>query len=232
MVKDGKGALAVKGVSFGVRPGECFALLGVSGAGKTSTFNMIIGDDTLSGGKCSLDGVSVEDIYKKPEKLFGIVGYCPQNNCIEDFLTVRQTLTYLCGLLGVKVDTVANVVRDTMHRFELSEFADTKAEFLSGGNKRKLCCAMAMLGNPKVIFVDEASTGVDPVSRRVMWKGMRYEASNSALILTTHTLEEAEALASKIGIMVAGQFKCFGSLQQIQAEYGQGFEIEINLNIA
>jgi ATP-binding cassette subfamily A (ABC1) protein 3 len=173
---------------------------------------MIIGDDTLSGGKCSLDGVSVEDIYKRPEKLFGIVGYCPQNNCIEDFLTVRQTLTYLCGLLGVKVETVTNVVRDTMHRFELTEFADTKAEFLSGGNKRKLCCAMAMLGNPKVIFVDEASTGVDPVSRRVMWKGMRYESTNSALILTTHTLEEAEALASKIGIMVAGQFKCFGSL--------------------
>ena len=74
---------------------------------------------------------------------------------------------------------------------------------------------MSMLGNPKVMFVDEASTGVDPISRRLMWKGMRFESINSALILTTHTLEEVEALATKIGIMVSGHLKCYGTLQQI-----------------
>jgi len=125
-----------------------------------------------------------------------------------------------------------SVVRETMARFGLTEFANTRAGALSGGNKRKLCCAMALLGNPKVMFVDEASAGVDPVSRRTMWKGMRFESINSALILTTHTLEEAEALATKIGIMVSGHLKCFGTLQQIQADYGNGFEIEINLNLA
>jgi len=112
----------------------------------------------------------------------------------------------------VRAQTVPAVVRDTIARFGLTEFTNTLAGALSGGNKRKLCCAMSMLGNPKVIFVDEASAGVDPVSRRAMWKGMRYESINSSLILTTHTMEEAEALASKIGIMASGRFKCFGSL--------------------
>ena len=125
-----------------------------------------------------------------------------------------------------------SVVRETMARFGLTEFAETRAGALSGGNKRKLCCALALLGNPKVMFVDEASAGVDPVSRRTMWKGMRFESVNSALILTTHTLEEAEALASKIGIMVSGHLKCFGSLQQIQSDFGNGFEVELNLNLA
>jgi ABC-type multidrug transport system ATPase subunit len=120
---------------------------------------------------------------------------------------------------------------ETVERFGLSEFENTRAGDLSGGNKRKLSCAMSMLGNPKVMFVDEASTGVDPISRRIMWKGMRFESVNSALILTTHTLEEVEALASKIGIMVSGHFKCYGTLQQIQQYYGNGFEIEINLNL-
>lgn len=193
---------------------------------------MIVGEENLSGGMCTLDGVSVEDIYKRPELLLGKVGYCPQTNCIEDSLTVKQTLTFICDLLGVRVQTVPTVVRDTIARFGLTEFTDTRAGALSGGNKRKLCCAMAMLGNPKVIFVDEASAGVDPVSRRTMWKGMRYEAINSSLILTTHTMEEAEALATKIGIMASGHFKCFGSLQQIQSDYGSGFEIEINLDLA
>jgi len=106
-----------------------------------------------------------------------------------------------------------------------------KTEALSGGNKRKLCCAQAMLGNPPVMMVDEVSAGVDPVARRKVWAGMKHESTNSALILTTHTLEEAESLASKIGIMAAGKFKCYGTLQQIQKKFGSGFEIEMNLKL-
>lgn len=83
---------------------------------------------------------------------------------------------------------------------------------LSGGNKRKLCCAMALMGNPAVILVDEVSAGVDPVARRKVWKAMRFECDKSALILTTHTMEEAESLATKIGIMANGKLKCFGTL--------------------
>ena len=109
-------------------------------------------------------------------------------------------------------------------------FVTTKAGALSGGNKRKLCLAMAMIGRPKIVFIDEASAGVDPGSRRVMWKAIRDEGANSAVVITTHAMEEAEALSSKLGIMVAGKFKCFGTLQHIQQEYGLGYEIELNLD--
>lgn len=99
-------------------------------------------------------------------------------------------------------------------------FIDTKAGSLSGGNKRKLCLAMAMIGRPKVIYIDEASAGVDPASRRIMWKAIRSEGIDSAVVITTHAMEEAEALSSKLGIMVAGKFSCFGTLQHIKNTFG------------
>ena len=97
-------------------------------------------------------------------------------------------------------------------KFGLIMFVETKAGDLSGGNKRKLCLAMAMIGQPKVVYIDEASAGVDPASRRIMWKAIRSEGANSAVVITTHAMEEAEALSSKLGIMVAGKFSCFGTL--------------------
>jgi ATP-binding cassette subfamily A (ABC1) protein 3 len=154
----------------------------------------------------------LKTIYNQPEKLHGLVGYCPQINSIEKTLTVKDSLWYLCEMIGVRKDTVEDVVTNTIARFDLTDYTNTKAGVLSGGNKRKLCCAQAMLGNPKAIFIDEASTGVDPVARRKIWKAMQFEAANSGLILTTHTMEEAEILATKIGIMVGGKLKCFGTL--------------------
>jgi len=97
----------------------------------------------------------------------------------------------------------------------LKQFPHTKAGALSGGNKRKLCLAMALIGRPKVVLIDEASAGVDPGSRRIMWKAIKDEGSSSAVIVTTHAMEEAEQLASKLAIMVEGQFKCFGFLLSI-----------------
>jgi ABC-type multidrug transport system ATPase subunit len=102
-----------------------------------------------------------------------------------------------------------------MRMYDLIEHKDKSASNLSGGNKRKLCCAQALMGCPPVMFVDEVSAGVDPVARRKVWKAMQLEGKNSALVLTTHTMEEAESLANKIGIMASGKFKCFGTLQQI-----------------
>ena len=103
-------------------------------------------------------------------------------------------------------------VISTIHKFGLAAYADTKAGALSGGNKRKLCLAMAMLGQPKVVYIDEASAGIDPASRRTMWKAIKSEGVNSAVVQTTHAMEVAEALSSKLGIMVAGRFTCFGTL--------------------
>ena len=102
---------------------------------------------------------------------------------------------------------------------------------LSGGNKRKLMTAIAMMGNPSAVFLDESSAGVDPFSRRRLWKTIRDEGKNSALIVTTHSMEEADALGDKIAIMVAGKFKCFGTKQQIKNEYGSGYTIELKFDL-
>ena len=110
-------------------------------------------------------------------------------------------------------------------------FAKTKAGQLSGGNKRKLCCAMAMIGSPKVVFIDEATTGVDPASRQIIWQGIRYASRNSATVYTTHAMEEAEAISNKLTVMVKGRFKCYGSLIDIKKKFGEGFEIFLNMNL-
>ena len=116
-------------------------------------------------------------------------------------------------------------------RFELSNFLHTRGQNLSGGNKRKLTTLCAMLGNPSVILLDESSAGVDPFARRRLWKTIREESANSALIVTTHSMEEAEALTNKMAIQVDGEFKCFGTAQQIKSKFGVGFTVTVKLDL-
>ena len=113
---------------------------------------------------------------------------------------------------------------------DLQNYEDKLSGTLSGGNKRKLSVAMAMIGNPKIIFLDQPSTGMDPKARRFMWKvisRITSERKQSTVILTTHSMEEAEALSTRLGIMASGNFKCIGTPQHIKSKYGKGFEIEI-----
>ena len=115
---------------------------------------------------------------------------------------------------------------------DLQDYVSTRANQLSGGNKRKLSVAMAMLGNPPLVFLDEPSTGVDPQAKRFMWNIVSKISTlrkKSAVIITTHSMEEAEALCTKMGIMVNGEFKCFGSSQHIKDKYGTGYELEIKI---
>jgi ATP-binding cassette subfamily A (ABC1) protein 3 len=115
---------------------------------------------------------------------------------------------------------------------DLTDYVNIAANNLSGGNKRKMSVAMAMLGNPPLVFLDEPSTGVDPQAKRFMWNIVSKISTlrkRSAVIITTHSMEEAEALCTKMGIMVAGQFKCFGSSQHIKDKYGTGYELEVKI---
>ena len=226
-----KGTLAVKGTSFGVGAGECFALLGVNGAGKSTTFNCLTGNDVASGGTVLLDGVNVNNYYRKPHLMHKVIGFCPQTNCIDQLTPVKTTLIYSAKLVGIKPDQIERAVTSIMDKCDLTAHAKTAAGSLSGGNKRKLCLAMALIGRPKIIYVDEASAGVDPAARRAMWRAIKSEGKNSAVVITTHAMEEAEALASKLGIMVQGAFKCIGSTNQIKVNFGSGYEIELNLDL-
>ena len=191
-----------------------------------------MGAEEVSGGQINLGGSSKEDIFDQPEKVQGLIGYCPQYDPINTYFSVQETINYFCQLGNVKPDKRNAVVASTIRRFGLTEFKDTAAGSLSGGNKRKLSCAMAMIANPKTILIDEASAGVDPISRRILWKAIKHEGRNSATVITTHAMEEAEALSSRLAIMVGGTFKCLGTLDEIRREYGAGFDLELSLDLA
>ena len=125
-------------------------------------------------------------------------------------------------------------ITQKIKEMNLEEYEEKLSGTLSGGNKRKLSVAMAMIGNPSIIFLDEPSTGMDPKARRFMWKvisRISTERKQSTVILTTHSMEEAEALSTRLGIMVSGNFKCIGTPQHIKSKYGKGFEIEVKLKI-
>ena len=191
---------AVKGTSFGVKRGEVFSLLGVNGAGKSSTFNCLVGAQRVSGGTVLIDGQNVDDFIGQPEKLHGLIGYCPQVNYFDKVLTVKQSITWIARVVGIPDASLQAYVESSIARFGLSRFVDTQADNLSGGNKRKLCLCLAMIGRPKIVYVDEASTGVDPHSRRTLWKAIYDEGRESAVVMTTHAMEEAEAISTKLAI--------------------------------
>ena len=162
------------------------------------------------------------------------IGYCPQFDAIFNLLTVREHLEFYSKIKKIPKHLVEGLIKDQLKNMNLEQYENKLAGSLSGGNKRKLSVAMAMLGNPPVVFLDEPSAGMDPKARRFMWNiisRISTRGKNSAVILTTHSMEEAEALSTNMGIMVAGQFKCFGSKQHIKNKFGTGFQVEIKFRM-
>jgi ATP-binding cassette subfamily A (ABC1) protein 3 len=200
---------AVKDVSFGISFGECFALLGINGAGKTTTFKALTGDVDPTSGEVHIGGYDVQNRiqYSSVRKL---IGYCPQFDALFTNLTVKEHLEFYAHIKGVVPRMRSTVVERQLIEMGLEQYKNTNADKLSGGNKRKLSVAMAMIGNPPIVFLDEPSTGMDPKAKRFMWNIIAKISTlrkKSAVILTTHSMEEAEALSTKLGIMVDGNFK-------------------------
>ena len=203
--------VAVENLSFGLDTGECFALLGVNGAGKSTTFKTLTNEIDATSGHVGIGEYNFRTDFDKIRKL---VGYCPQTNPIFEALTVEQHIDYYAQIKGIPSSVRALLVEETINELDLQNYRDTTSSKLSGGNKRKLSVAIAIIGNPKIILLDEPSAGMDPESRRFMWKVLARISHDktSAIILTTHSMEEAEALSTKMGIMVTGGvFKCFGT---------------------
>ncbi|ORC80831.1 putative ABC transporter [Trypanosoma theileri] len=155
------------------------------------------------------------------------IGYCPQFDALLDLLTVREHLQLYAGIRGVVQAQRATVVEELMQLCELTSYAKTRASALSGGNRRKLSVALALIGGPRVVFLDEPSAGMDPVARRGLWTAVQSIASNCAVVLTTHHLEEVEALAHRVAIMVDGTLRCIGNKTHLKNKYGSGFEMTI-----
>jgi len=204
---------ALNGLSFGLEYGECFALLGISGAGKTTCFKALTGAIVANSGEVSINGYDVTTTlgFEQARKM---IGYCPQFDAIFTGLTVKEHLEIYADLKGIKAKVKGELIQKAIRDMDLTDYINIRANNLSGGNKRKLSVAVAMLGNPPIVFLDEPSTGVDPQAKRFMWDIVSKISTlrkKSAVIITTHSMEEAEALCTKMGIMVDGEFKCFGS---------------------
>ena len=221
---------AVQGVSFGLDYGECFALLGVNGAGKSTTFKSLTGDIVPTTGEITVQGFDVLKEFTTARKL---IGYCPQVDAIFPLMTVKEHLDFYAKVKGIPERKRERAIEKAINDLNLADHRHKPSGTLSGGNKRKLSVAMATIGNPPIILLDEPSAGMDPGARRFMWmvvEKISQRDKKSAVIVTTHSMEEAEALSTKLGIMVRGGiFRCFGTAQHVKNKYGVGYEIEIKV---
>ncbi|XP_008404880.1 ATP-binding cassette sub-family A member 1 isoform X2 [Poecilia reticulata] len=218
---------AVDQLCLGIPRSECFGLLGVNGAGKTSTFRMLTGDTPITHGEAFLNQHSVQT---EMERVHQLMGYCPQFDAISDMLTGREHLELYARLRGVPEDSVGKVAQWGVKKLGLTQYAEQEAGGYSGGNKRKLSTAISLIGAPPVIFLDEPTTGMDPKAKRFLWNCiLSVTKEGRAVVLTSHSMEECEALCTRMAIMVNGRFQCLGSVQHLKNRFGDGYTIILRL---
>ena len=216
---------AVNKLTFGVNNGECFGLLGVNGAGKSTTFNMLTGRLLPTSGSASIRGFDILGARNDANKM---IGYCPQYDCITPLLTGRENLEFFARLRGVPENLVKQVAECNITRMDLTRHSEKQAGTYSGGNKRKLSAAIALTGEPPLVFLDEPTAGMDPRARRFLWKCItKLLVNGQSVVLTTHSMDECEALCTRLAIMVNGEFRCLGSPQHLKAKYGEGYLVNL-----
>ncbi|XP_042560069.1 phospholipid-transporting ATPase ABCA1 isoform X2 [Clupea harengus] len=220
---------AVDRLCLGIPHGECFGLLGVNGAGKTTTFRMLTGDTDITHGEAYL---SQHSVLTEMERVHQLMGYCPQFDAISDLLTGREHLEFYARLRGVREENVAKVADWGVRKLGLTQYAEREAGGYSGGNKRKLSTAISLIGAPPVIFLDEPTTGMDPKAKRFLWNCiLSVIKEGRAVVLTSHSMEECEALCTRMAIMVNGRFRCLGTVQHLKNRFGDGYTIILRLSM-
>ncbi|KAG8729184.1 hypothetical protein FRC11_009333 [Ceratobasidium sp. 423] len=204
----------VDDVSFGVG-NETFAMLGPNGAGKTTTFNIIRGDMRPTKGDVRINGMSIVD---EPASARVSLGVTPQFSAADSQLTVREHMMIYGSIKGLHGEELKRNVDMLIEATTLGQYGDRLANKLSGGNARKLSLALALIGNPRVLLIDEYSTGIDAATKRAMWKTLRRVSAGKAVVITTHSMEEASALASKVGIL-SGRMLAVGTTQSLVSHF-------------
>ncbi|KAK9497170.1 hypothetical protein O3M35_004538 [Rhynocoris fuscipes] len=219
---------AVRDLSFGVIQGQCFGLLGTNGAGKSTTFEMLTAYIRPTKGDTSINGYSLSNNKSQYKLQFG---YCPQSNALLGDLTGRETLKLFANLHGIPKNEVDSFVNKWINLLDLTEYQNRPSSTYSGGNQRKLSTAIALIGNPSVVFLDEPTTGVDPVTRRKIWQVLKMvQANNRTIIITSHSMDECEALCDRLTIMVKGTMQCIGNIQYLKKVFGKGYTALIKLS--
>lgn len=222
LTKKYKSKTAVNALSLTVAQGELFALLGVNGAGKTTTIRMLSCLSAPTSGECFVCGHSCAS---ESAAVKSLVGISPQDTAVADNLTVQENLELMCGIFGVEGEERHARVEEMITLFGMDEVRNSRAKTLSGGWKRRLSIAMALISKPQVLFLDEPTLGLDVLARRELWSVIASLKGKITIILTTHYMEEAEHLSDRIAIMIDGSLAACGTLSELEAFAGeQGLE--------
>lgn len=208
---------AVKALNLTVERGELFGLLGVNGAGKTSTIRMLTCLSRPTSGDALILGNSV---VSAPQAVKGTINVSPQETAVARNLSVQENLEFFAQVYGNSPKVAHRAAAEKVSEFGLTEVADERASRLSGGMQRRLSIAMALISNPQILFLDEPTLGLDVLARRELWSSIKGLKGRVTIVLTTHGMEEAEALSDRIGIMSRGQLKAIGTAAQLMAATG------------
>ncbi|SCX15725.1 ABC-2 type transport system ATP-binding protein [Lachnospiraceae bacterium YSD2013] len=228
LIKRYKDKTAVDGISMTVEEGKLVALLGVNGAGKTTTIRMLTCLSKPTAGTAQVLG---HDVVKEADEVKKLVGISTQDTAVAENLTVRENLEFMASLYLDK-NRIDGAVEKAIKAFGLEEFRNKKAKHLSGGWKRKLSIAMAIIGEPKILFLDEPTLGLDVLARRQLWTEIEEIKKHMTIVLTTHYMEEAEALADEIFVMIDGKVVANGTLSELEARTGKKGLEEVFVKIA
>jgi ABC-type multidrug transport system ATPase subunit len=215
---------AVKGIDFTIKDGQLFCLLGHNGAGKTTTIGMLTGLFPCTGGDASIFGYS---ITTDMSEIRTIMGVCPQHDILWKSLTAEEHLQLFASLRGIPEDQIDEEVNQRLEDVDLADARHGLAGDFSGGMQRRLSVAIALIGNPKIVFLDEPTTGMDPISRRKVWNLIERVKRDRVILLTTHSMEEADILGDKIAIMKEGRIATIGTSLHLKNKFGKGFDISI-----
>lgn len=202
---------ALKDINIGIKENELFGLLGVNGAGKTTLIKILTCLSEQTSGEAYVHGFSVKD---NPEKVKEIVDVSPQETAVAHNLTVRENLDFFASLYNTRDEAYISSV---VNAFSLEEVENQRAKTLSGGWKRRLSIAIGLISKPKILFLDEPTLGLDVIARRELWKIINNMKGKITIILTTHYLEEAEALCDRVAVMAKGKVKATGTPAELKA---------------
>ena len=209
--------MAVDSLDLMIQQGELYALLGVNGAGKTTTIKMLSCVVRATRGDAVVGGYS---ITKESEKVKRVISVSPQETAVAPNLSVKENLELICGIYEFSKEKTGQKIREFSERFGLDHVLQRKAGKLSGGWQRRLSIAMALIGEPQILFLDEPTLGLDVMARYELWDAIRALKGKITIILTTHYMEEAEALADRIGVMKSGKLVAQGTVEELNKRAG------------
>ncbi len=217
LVKRYKNIIAVDKLNLEIQQGELFSLLGVNGAGKTTAIKMLSGLTKPTSGDAMVGGYS---IIKEAEQVKQLIGVSPQETAVAPNLSVRENLELICGIFGFSKEKTESKIKELSEQFMLDSVMQRKAGRLSGGWQRRVSIAMALISEPRILFLDEPTLGLDVLARHELWEVIRSLKGKITIILTTHYMEEAEMLSDRIGIMKNGRLLAVGKVEELNRKAG------------